>query len=171
MRNHRREDAEPRVQKTVWVIDLLLEVTGAILILVAFALAQFRGLDRHGSLYLVLNLVGAALLAGSAATHRQWGFLLLQSVWATRRVMGSARSRPPRRSALVSPDQIVQIVGAVLILAGFILSQRNLLDADSYLYLSSTWPARRSSPCSRFRVSAGDSCCWKASGRWWRWRA
>jgi hypothetical protein len=64
------------------VIDLLLEVTGAILILVAFALAQFRGLDRHGSLYLVLNLVGAALLAGSATIHRQWGFLLLQSVWA-----------------------------------------------------------------------------------------
>ena len=63
------------------MIDLLLEVTGAILILVAFALAQFRGLDRHGTLYLVLNLVGAALLAASAATHRQWGFLLLQSVW------------------------------------------------------------------------------------------
>jgi hypothetical protein len=35
----------------------------------------------------------------------------------------------------VSADQIVQIVGAVLILAGFILTQRNLLDADSFLYL------------------------------------
>jgi len=64
------------------VSDLLLEVTGAILILVAFVLAQFRGIDRHGSLYLVLNLVGAALLAGSAAIHRQWGLLLLQGVWA-----------------------------------------------------------------------------------------
>ena len=63
------------------MIDLLIEVTGAILILAAFALAQFRGLDRHGALYLVLNLVGAALLTVSAATHRQWGFLLLQSVW------------------------------------------------------------------------------------------
>jgi hypothetical protein len=63
------------------VSDLLIEVTGAILILMAFALAQFRGLDRHGALYLTLNLVGAALLAGSAAIHRQWGFLLLQSVW------------------------------------------------------------------------------------------
>ena len=64
------------------MIDLLLEVAGAILILVAFALAQFRGLDRHGSPYLVLNVVGAALLTVSAATHRQWGFLLLQGVWA-----------------------------------------------------------------------------------------
>ena len=63
-------------------MDLVFEVTGAILILVAFALAQFRGLDRHGSPYLMLNLVGAALLTVSAATHREWGFLLLQSVWA-----------------------------------------------------------------------------------------
>jgi len=64
------------------VIDLVVEVAGAILILVAFALSQFRGLDRHGWLYLVLNLVGAVLLAGSAATHRLWGFLLLQGIWA-----------------------------------------------------------------------------------------
>jgi membrane-bound ClpP family serine protease len=64
------------------MIELVLEVTGAILILIAFALAQFRGLDRHGAFYLMLNLVGAALLAVSAATHRQWGFLLLQGVWA-----------------------------------------------------------------------------------------
>ena len=35
----------------------------------------------------------------------------------------------------MSPDQVVQMVGALLILAGFILSQRNLLDADSYVYL------------------------------------
>jgi hypothetical protein len=35
----------------------------------------------------------------------------------------------------VNPAQVVQIVGALLILAGFILTQRNLLDADSYLYL------------------------------------
>jgi membrane-bound ClpP family serine protease len=63
------------------MIELVLEVTGAILILIAFALAQFRGLDRHGAFYLMLNLVGAALLTVSAATHRQWGFLLLQGVW------------------------------------------------------------------------------------------
>jgi hypothetical protein len=63
------------------MIVLLIEVTGAILILLVFALAQFRGLDRHGSPYLMLNLVGAALLTVSAATHRQWGFLLLQGVW------------------------------------------------------------------------------------------
>ena len=35
----------------------------------------------------------------------------------------------------MSADQVVQLVAASLILAGFILSQRNLLDADSYPYL------------------------------------
>jgi hypothetical protein len=35
----------------------------------------------------------------------------------------------------VSPDQIVQIIGALLILAGFIFTQGNVLAADSYLYL------------------------------------
>ena len=35
----------------------------------------------------------------------------------------------------MSADQIVQIVGALLILAGFILTQANVLHADSYLYL------------------------------------
>ena len=34
----------------------------------------------------------------------------------------------------MSVDQIVQIVGALLILAGFILSQANLLDAKSISY-------------------------------------
>ncbi len=49
--------------------------------------------------------------------------------------MGAPQSRPPTKSALVSVDQIVQIVGALLILAAFILSQGNLLDVDSVLYL------------------------------------
>jgi hypothetical protein len=32
-------------------------------------------------------------------------------------------------------DQVVQIVGALLVLAGFVLTQGKLLDADSFLYL------------------------------------
>ena len=35
----------------------------------------------------------------------------------------------------MSADQIVQIVGALLLLAGFVLSQGNLLDANSAPYL------------------------------------
>ena len=35
----------------------------------------------------------------------------------------------------MSGDQVIQLLGAALILAGFILSQRNVLDARSYAYL------------------------------------
>ena len=51
------------------------------MILGAFALAQFRGLDRHGYPYLLLNAVGGAILAVMAGKEQQWGFLLLQAVW------------------------------------------------------------------------------------------
>ena len=63
--------------------ELLVEVVGALLILAAFALNQFAGLDRHGFPYLALNLTGGVILAVVAAVHGQWGFLLLQAVWAT----------------------------------------------------------------------------------------
>jgi hypothetical protein len=69
-------------------LDLLIEVAGALLILAAFALNQFAGLDRHGLPYLALNLCGAAILTGMAAAHRQWGFLLLQGVWALAALWG-----------------------------------------------------------------------------------
>ncbi len=63
------------------VAEQLFEVAGAVMILVAYALAQFRGLDRHGHPFLLLNLVGGAILAVLAGLHQQWGFFLLQVVW------------------------------------------------------------------------------------------
>ena len=66
------------------------------MVLAAFVLAQFRGLDLHGYPYLVLNLVGTAVLAVIAASHQQWGFLLLQGVWALvalRGLLALARNR------------------------------------------------------------------------------
>jgi hypothetical protein len=61
--------------------ELILEVAGALMILAAFALNQFAGLDRHGYPYLLLNLIGAGILAVLAGSHQQWGFFLLQAVW------------------------------------------------------------------------------------------
>jgi hypothetical protein len=58
-----------------------LEIAAAIMILTAFALNQFRGLDRHAMPYLVLNLAGSIVLAVLAWSDRQWGFLLLQAAW------------------------------------------------------------------------------------------
>jgi len=63
-------------------MDQVVQVVGALLILAAFAAAQFGWLDVHSRLYLVLNLVGGAVLAVLAVHEEQWGFLLLEGVWA-----------------------------------------------------------------------------------------
>jgi hypothetical protein len=63
-------------------MDQVLQILGAVLILAAFALAQAGRLDQRSLAYLLLNLVGSAVLAYLAAVERQWGFLLLEVVWA-----------------------------------------------------------------------------------------
>jgi len=63
-------------------VNQIVQVGGAVLILVAFAAAQFGRLEPHSLPYLVLNLVGATILGVLAWVERQWGFLLLESVWA-----------------------------------------------------------------------------------------
>jgi hypothetical protein len=63
-------------------MDQLVQIVGALLILVAFAGAQFGTMDQHSRTYLVLNLVGSAVLAGLAWHEQLWGFLLLEAVWA-----------------------------------------------------------------------------------------
>lgn len=60
----------------------IIQVGGALLILAGFAFAQWGLLDQKSRTYLVLNLVGSAVLAVDAASGRQWGFLLLEGVWA-----------------------------------------------------------------------------------------
>lgn len=63
-------------------MEQLVQIVGALLILTAFAAAQFGRLDQRSVGYLVLNLVGSAILAVLAALEHQIGFLLLESVWA-----------------------------------------------------------------------------------------
>jgi hypothetical protein len=60
----------------------LLQFVGAILVLAPFALAQFRLLGQQSAPYLVLNLLGSGLLAILAYAGAQWGFVLLEGVWA-----------------------------------------------------------------------------------------
>ena len=66
----------------------LLQLTGAILVLAGFTLAQLRMLDPQSFSYLILNAVGAAILAVLALEERQWGFLLLEGVWTLVSVAG-----------------------------------------------------------------------------------
>ena len=63
-------------------MDQVLQVVGALLILSAYAAAQFRLLDQRSYPYIVFNLVGSTILAWLAWEERQWGFLLLEVVWA-----------------------------------------------------------------------------------------
>jgi hypothetical protein len=63
-------------------VDQLVQIIGALLILAAFAAVQFERMRPDSRVYLALNLVGSVILAVLAWFEHQWGFLLLEGVWA-----------------------------------------------------------------------------------------
>lgn len=63
-------------------MDQLIQVVGALLILAAFAAVQFDRMSPASRVYLTLNLIGSIILAVLAWLDSQWGFLLLEGVWA-----------------------------------------------------------------------------------------
>jgi hypothetical protein len=74
-----------------------LQLAGALLILIPFAAVQLGRMRPDAVSYLALNLAGSLLLAGLALDGRQWGFLLLEVVWALVSAWGlvaALRSRP-----------------------------------------------------------------------------
>ena len=77
----------------------VVQIVGAIAILAAFAAAQTRLVDVRSWPYLWLNFAGALVLAVNAWHESQWGFLLLEGVWAAVSAVGLVgRARPPARS-------------------------------------------------------------------------
>ena len=61
---------------------ILVQLVGAALNMGAFALLHFGIAPASALRYLVPNLAGSLVLIVTAWVERQWGFLLLETVWA-----------------------------------------------------------------------------------------
>ena len=59
-----------------------VQILGSLLVLTAFVAGQLRRMEPSDLAYVLLNLVGSAILAIVALIEQQWGFLLLEGVWA-----------------------------------------------------------------------------------------
>jgi hypothetical protein len=80
-------------------VHQVIQVGAAMLILVAFGSAQFGRMSLESRLYLTLNLLGGAVLAWLAYDARQWGFVLLETVWALVSAWGLLRVLRGQRPA------------------------------------------------------------------------
>ncbi|MCL2795365.1 MAG: hypothetical protein FWD85_08685 [Microbacteriaceae bacterium] len=77
----------------------LIQIAGSLLVLGAFIATQARRLAPDAWTYLALNAGGSGILAVLALVDGQWGFLLLESVWALVSAAGlvrKARTSPTR---------------------------------------------------------------------------
>ena len=59
-----------------------IQLLGSMLVLTAFVAGTTGRMRQAGYRYLILNAVGSAILTVTAAVSREWGFLLLEGVWA-----------------------------------------------------------------------------------------
>ena len=79
----------------------IVSVLGALAILAAYAANQFGLLGPSNLTYSALNFAGSAVLTAIAVVEVQWGFILLEGVWALVSLWGLIailrRGRPDAR--------------------------------------------------------------------------
>ena len=72
-------------------MDQVIQIAGAILILIAFAANQRGAMSPQSRTNLTLNHVGSLVLAVLAYLDSDLGFLLLEAVWAVVSAYGLVR--------------------------------------------------------------------------------
>lgn len=60
----------------------VVQIVGALLVLVCFLLAQVDRVNRGGYRYLVTNLAGSGAMTVTAVIAEEWGFVFLEGIWA-----------------------------------------------------------------------------------------
>ena len=75
--------------------EQLVQIGGALGVLTAFVLAQLGWLPARSRAYLALNLAGSSVLTVDAYHGQQWGFFVLEFVWAFVSGWGLLRSSAP----------------------------------------------------------------------------
>lgn len=76
-------------------MQIALQFVGAVGILVPYAMLQLRRTTTRSLTYLSLNLAGSAILTWLAVVEAQWGFVILQGVWALAAAVGLVRRARP----------------------------------------------------------------------------
>lgn len=72
-------------------IEQIAQIIGALLILCAFILLQIKLLKATSVTYLLINFVGAGILTITATLAWQWGFIILEGIWALVALAGLVR--------------------------------------------------------------------------------